>query len=139
MNYGGECCCSFSWLARCGSFSGFSAYGVVHDAHELLYVLVVLKDGRRRHAQQRYSSGAAGGSEPVLVLIYASRPPSAQHDVVKKIAATRPGTVQTWSLHYMYSIRGTTVVVTFNIQVNPLASLGRLTMVSGLEVRALTQ
>ena len=39
----------------------------------------------------------------------------------------------------MYSIRGTTVVVTFNIQVNPLASLGRLTMVSGLEVRALTQ
>ena len=33
----------------------------------------------------------------------------------------------------------TTVVVTFKIQVNPLASLGRLTMVSGLEVRALTQ
>ena len=29
----------------------------------------------------------------------------------------------------------TTVVVTFNIQVNPLASLGRLTMVSGLDPR----
>ena len=80
---------------------------VLSMTHMSCYILVVLKDGRRRHAQQRYSSGAAGGSEPVLVLIYASRPLSAQHDVVKKIAATRPGTVQTWSLHYMYSIRGT--------------------------------
>ena len=76
---------------------------VLSMTHMSCYILVVLKDGRRRHAQQRYSSGAAGGSEPVLVLIYASRPLSAQHDVVKKIAATRPGTVRTWYT----TVRGT--------------------------------
>ena len=80
---------------------------VLSMTHMSCYILVVLKDGRRRHAQQRYSSGAAGGSEPVLVLIYASRPLSAQHDVVKKIAATRPGTVRTWSLHYIVHVQYT--------------------------------
>ena len=42
---------------------------VLSMTHISCYILVVLKDGRRRHTQQRYSSGAAGGSEPVLVLI----------------------------------------------------------------------